>query len=151
PAVTVPERSPKEDQGGERQEVAVQYPLEGAGRRAKVFADVRQSNVDDGAVEEGHPGAQYRHRENPVAPGAIKAHLHVAAGGSGADRICHQLLLNRPAQRRGHSLMDHLAGFTDDPREIEPLPGVSFNASTPRSWPGRSARAGAKDPPGAPR
>ena len=57
PPVAVAERAAEQDQRGQGQQVAVEDPLQGAGAGAEVAADVGQGDVDDGAVEEGHPRA----------------------------------------------------------------------------------------------
>ena len=69
--VAVAERSAEQDQRGERQQVAVEDPLQRAGRRAEVAADVGQRHVDDGAVEEGHARAQHGDGEHPAARAAL--------------------------------------------------------------------------------
>ena len=91
PPVAVAERAAEQDQRGEGQQVAVEDPLQGAGAGVEVAADVRQRDVDHGAVEERHPRAERRrpraasarrrsrrrfHRRHcgrPLAPSAIHA------------------------------------------------------------------------------
>ena len=72
PPVAVAERAAEQDQRGEGQQVAVEDPLQGAGAGAEVAADVRQGDVDDGAVEEGHPRAGDGGGEQPAAGGALE-------------------------------------------------------------------------------
>ena len=45
PPEPVPEAPPEQDQRGERQHIAVQDPLQGAGRGVQVLADLRQRHV----------------------------------------------------------------------------------------------------------
>ena len=79
PPVAVAERAAEQDQRGQGQQVAVEDPLQGAGAGAEVAADVRQGDVDDGAVEEGHPRAGDGDGEQPAPGGALEGD----AGGSG--------------------------------------------------------------------
>ena len=65
-SVAVAERATEQDQGGERQQVAVENPLERARRGTEVAADVRQGDVDDCAVEKGQARAQDGDDQDPA-------------------------------------------------------------------------------------
>ncbi len=67
PPVAVAERAAEQDQRRERQQVAVEDPLQGARRRVEVAADVGQRDVDDGAVEEREARPQDRATAGPSA------------------------------------------------------------------------------------
>src|SRR5262249_44337482 len=76
--VAVAERAAEQDQRGQRQQVAVEDPLQRAGAGAEVLADLRQRDVDDGAVEERHPRAGDGNGEQP-APRAVGEAAAVAS------------------------------------------------------------------------
>ena len=50
----ITERSAEQDEGGERQQVSVDGPLQAPDRCTEVVADVRQRDVDDRSVEQRH-------------------------------------------------------------------------------------------------
>src|SRR5213076_2230307 len=60
PSVSVAERSSEQYQRRERQQVAVEDPLQRGGRGVEIAADVGQRDVDYGAVEKRHPRAEHR-------------------------------------------------------------------------------------------
>src|SRR2546426_7774947 len=63
----VAERSPEEDEGGERQEIRVDDPLQPRERRAELAAERRQGDVHDRAVEERHPRGERGRDEDAAA------------------------------------------------------------------------------------
>ena len=99
--VAVAERPAEQDQRGERQQVAVEDPLQGAGRCVEVAADVGQRDVDHGAVEEGHPRAQDGDGEHPATGGAVEGDFFSRGCGTVAQSV-HQPLTTSPSpSRRG--------------------------------------------------
>ena len=72
--VPVPERAPEQDHRGERQQVAVEDPLQRRRGGMEVTADVRQRDVDHRAVQERHPGAEHGDRQNPSPRLALVGH-----------------------------------------------------------------------------
>ncbi len=65
PAHPVAERAAEEDERRERQQVAVEDPLEVARRRAQVTPDLGHRDVHDGGLEERDPRAEDRDRQDP--------------------------------------------------------------------------------------
>ena len=74
----VAERPAEQDQRRERQQVAVEHPLQVGGRCAEITTDVRQRDVDDRAVEERQPGAQNRDGKHPATGGAVIGDLRAS-------------------------------------------------------------------------
>jgi hypothetical protein len=61
----VGERARHEHQGGQRERVGVDHPLQVGEAGAKILADRRQRHVDDRDVEQKHEG---RHRDGDQGP-----------------------------------------------------------------------------------
>ena len=72
--VPVAERAPEQDHRGERQQVAVEDPLQRRRGGMEVTADVRQRDVDHRAVQERHAGAEHGDRQNPSPRLALVGH-----------------------------------------------------------------------------
>ena len=66
PAQPVAQGPAQEDEGRERQQVAVEDPLEVAGRRAEVAPDLRHRDVHDRRFQERDPRTEDRDRQNPA-------------------------------------------------------------------------------------
>ena len=71
----VAQRPAEQDQRRERQQVAVEHPLQVAGGRVEVTTDVGQRDVDHGAVEEGEAGPQDGDGQHPVTGGTVVGDL----------------------------------------------------------------------------
>ena len=67
PAEAVAERSADHQQRAEREQVAVQHPLETREVGVEVAPDGRQRGGDDAPVEEGDPRPEHRGRDHPAA------------------------------------------------------------------------------------
>jgi hypothetical protein len=80
PAVPVAGAAPEQEEGRQRDQVAVEHPLQAPHRGVKIPADGRQGDVDDRPVEEHHPRAEHGGQDHPpslsgpVAQGRCIAH-----------------------------------------------------------------------------
>ena len=82
----VAQRAAEQHERGQRQQVGVNRPLQAPERRVQVLADVRQRDVDDGAVEDRKRRTEDGAEQQTLAPAidlsAISTRLTLRAGAS---------------------------------------------------------------------
>ncbi len=129
-AEPVAERPAEQDQRRDRQQVAVEHPLQPADPGVEVVADCRQRHVDDGRVQEGDARAEDGGRQHPAASRRRERQPGFASRGRG----------------RGHrrSPRPVRVGATP-PRPTPAARGPGGRSPSPTAWPAtRRARRSAR-------
>ena len=83
-----PSDPPSRISDGERQHIAVEDPLQSAGRSMQITTDIGQRDIHDSGVQKGDPGGQHRHGQHPATRSRVEPHavLHVPRATHGPPR-----------------------------------------------------------------